>query len=105
MWPFNGLKSVRGLRGADRIELSEGGQVSLDEVMATFSQIGKDIGVLTQACQRIEKKQLRWLELLNIKDETSLLPSINQSGPDEVANLASQQTGEEPALAGVPTEE
>lgn len=65
---FTRLKSIRGLAGSDKILLSDGNTISADEISSTFADIGKQLGVLTQAAQRIEKKQLRWLEILNARE-------------------------------------
>lgn len=102
MWPFKRQKTIRGLTGRDQVKLSNDDLVSIDEIVAALKEHSKDIGVLTQACQRIERKQLRWLELLNgpaIKEES--LPGVGsvilptQPGGDGLRVLAVALPGEE----------
>jgi len=105
MWRFWRKKTIRGLAGPDQVALSDGSSISFDEIAAAFTQIGRDLGVLTQACQRIERKQLRWLEMLNIKEdaETLSLPLIQQ--PGQVALGGNNPIGETALVAGEPTEQ
>lgn len=96
MWPFNRPKQITGLRGDDQVELSNGQTASLDDIIATLEQIQKDQAIFNTAINRIERKQNRWLDILNT-GEDKVEASIVTHEPGNPKTVALPPTDNTPA--------
>ncbi|GAJ04320.1 unnamed protein product [marine sediment metagenome] len=105
MWPFRGKKTVAGLSGIDRLELSQGTTISLDEIVDELIDLRRDSASLNSGVNRIERKLNRWLDVLNIREReptNQFLPG--ESLPQEMLTHPGNQDKEEIA-AGMETDD
>ncbi|MBA7663911.1 hypothetical protein ES703_71959 [subsurface metagenome] len=68
MWPFSGKKRLVRLLSNDRILLSDNTTITFEELVADIELMHRDIASLNSGVNRIERKQNRWLDVLNIRE-------------------------------------
>ncbi|GAH92228.1 unnamed protein product, partial [marine sediment metagenome] len=105
MWPFWGKLRLVGIGPDERIELSDGTSITFDELCTEITDIHRDIASLNSGVNRIERKQNRWLDVLNIREReptNQFLPG--ESLPQEMLPHPGNQDKEE-IVAGMETDD
>ncbi|MBA7540681.1 hypothetical protein ES705_32980 [subsurface metagenome] len=77
----------------------------LEGLRVVIAQNCKDISEVVTAVNRIERKQLRWIELLNMKDMVKAAETVPSNGAEPAEGLAHLEPGasQQPSLlAGAP---
>ena len=105
MWPFRKKKQVVSLAAGDRIELSDGTTITLDEIVAELVDLRRDSHSLNGGVNRIERKFNRWLDVLNIREREPVNQALASEGlPPEMLPHPGNDDKEE-ILAGMETED
>ncbi len=105
MWSFRRKKQVVNLKAADRIELSDGTTISLDEISVELIDLHRDLGSLNSGQNRLERKMNRWLDVLNIRERVPTNQAISSDGLPGNFIIPSNNPETAPVIAGEETEE
>ncbi len=105
MWPFRSKKRIVSLAAGDHIELSDGTAISLDEIVTELINLRRDIGSLNSGVSRIERKQNRWLDVLNIREREPTNQVLAAEVPGDFKIPVGNPDLHETAVAGQETDD
>ena len=105
MWPFRDKKRIVSLAAGDRIELTDGTTITLDEIVAELIDLRRDSGSLNGGVNRIERKLNCWLDVLNIREREPTNQALAPEVPGDFKIPWGNPDLQETVVAGQETEE
>lgn len=102
MWPFKRLKDNHRQGNDALVETAEDVHEAIKDLLEMIQANTKDITTCNTAINRVERKQNRWLELLNVRETEPSQPFPPTSEEAAAVKAAASQSKEE---AGIETEE
>lgn len=97
MWILRGLKRLRRVVFGPDIQEVQEDLEGIEGLTARIDEFTRDLASVHTSIQRIERKQLRWIEMLNLKDAIKAQPD---NGSDDIVaaealtNLKSSPVGQ-----------
>lgn len=104
MWLFGRKKRIVSLAAGDRIEMSDGTTITLDEIVGELIDLRRDSHSLNGGVNRIERKLNRWLDVLNVREREPTNQVLAAETPGDL-NIPPGNPDKEEISAGQETED
>ena len=97
MWPFRRLKDNHRGNSDSPPETSEDVTEGLKDLLEIVQQHARDIATLNTAVNRIERKQNRWLDILNVRETepSQPFPPTDEPAATKAVGSTIEEAGQE----------